>query len=44
MTNQSLTQVRDKTQSLCFLLRDASWQDSHFITYPILFRGHGFLS
>ena len=38
------TQVWDKTLSLCILLRSASWQESHFFTCPILFRGHGFLS
>ena len=42
--NQLFTRVRDKTQSLCLLLRSTSWRDSHFFTCPILFRGHGFLS
>ena len=42
--HQIPTRVRDKTQSLCLLLRSTGWRESHFFTCPILFRGHGFLS
>ena len=42
--HQIPTRVRDKTLSLCLLLRSTGWRESHFFTCPILFRGHGFLS
>ena len=41
---QGFTRVRDKIQSLFLLSHITSWQDSHFFTCPILFRGHAFLS
>ena len=38
------TRVRDKTLSLCLLLRSTGWRESYFFTCPILFWGHGLLS
>ena len=40
----NLTRVRDKINSLCQLPRSGSWRDSHFFTYPVLFKRHGILS
>ena len=43
INHQIPTRVRDKTLSLCLLLRSTGWRESHFFTCPILFSGHGFL-